>query len=82
MDILLNAEAVTSQHYLKSLRYLHDLIETHVRSLKALEVTTDSYGSLLTPVLLKKLPSELRLWFGRKIGEDCWSLDAIGGTET
>jgi len=77
MDILRNAEAVTSQYHLKSLCHLYDLIESHVRSLKALGVTSDSYGSLLITVLLNKLPQALRLLLSRKIGEDSWSLDAL-----
>ena len=77
MDALLNAEAVTSQHHLKSLRRLYDSMETHVRGLKALGVASDSYGSLLMSVLLNKLPQELRLLFSRKVGEGSWSLDTL-----
>ena len=36
-----------------------------------------SYGELLTSVLMNKLPQELRLLIGRKLGEDDWTLDAI-----
>ena len=77
MDILLNAEAVSSQHNLKGLRHLYDLIEAHVRSLKSLGVASDSYGSLLSSVLLSKLPQELRLVISRKTSEDDWSLTAL-----
>ena len=59
MDALLSTEAVTSAHNLKGLRHLHDTVESHIRSLKTLGVTSDSYGSLLSPVLLKKLPQDL-----------------------
>ena len=67
MDTLLSTEAVTSAHNLKGLRHLHDTVESHIRSLKTLGVTSDSYGSLLSPVLLKKLPQDLRLIISRKI---------------
>ena len=77
MDVLLNAEPVTSQHNLSGLRHLYDLIESHVRSLKSLGVTSESYGSLLSSVLLNKLPTELRLIVTRKVSEEEWSLDAI-----
>ena len=77
MDILLKVEAVTSQHNLKGLRQLYDNIESHVRSLKSLGVSPDSYGTLLTSVLLSKLPSELQLIASRKIDEHSWSLDAL-----
>jgi len=69
MDLLLNIEAVTSQHHLKGLRHLVDTVEIHVRGLKALDVTSESYGSLLMSVLLSKLPQELRLLLSRKVGE-------------
>ena len=58
MDILLNVEAVASQHDLKGLRHLYDLIESHVRALKSLGVSSDSYGALLSSVLLSKLPHD------------------------
>ena len=77
MDILLNVEAVTSQHNLKGLRYIYDLVESHVRSLKSLGVSPDSYGTLLSSVLLNKLPLEIWLIASRKVDEDRWSLDAL-----
>lgn len=55
MDILLNVEAVASQHDLRGLRHLYDLIESHVRALKS---PSDSYGALLSSVLLSKLPCD------------------------
>ena len=66
MDILLNVEAVTSQHNLKGLRHIYDLIESHVQSLKSLGVSPDSYGTLLLSVLLNKLPLEIQLIASRK----------------
>ena len=59
MDILLNLEAVTSSHDLRALRRLYDLTESHVQSLKSLGVDPSSYGSMLSLVLLNKLPSDL-----------------------
>ena len=70
-------ESVTSSHDLKALRKLHDLVESHVRSLSAIGVDPASYGSLLVPVLLNKLPSELQLIVSRKIPEGGWSLDPL-----
>ena len=51
MDLLLNIDPVTSQHNLKGLRHLYDTVESQVRSLKALGVSADSYGSILSSVL-------------------------------
>lgn len=77
MDILLNVEPVTSSHNIKGLRHLYDLVESHTRSLKSLGVTAESYGSLLSPVLLNKLPSEVRLIVSREVPENEWGLDKL-----
>ena len=77
MDILLNVDPVTSSNNLKGLRHLYDKIETQVRGLKSLGVSADSYGSLLSSVLLNKLPQELRLFLSRKVGDDDWKLDKL-----
>ena len=37
MDILMNADAVTSPHNVPALRHFHDVVESSVRSLKALQ---------------------------------------------
>ena len=61
MDLLLNIDPVTPQHNLKGLRHLYDTVESQVRSLKALGVSADSYGSILSSVFVNKLPEEIRL---------------------
>ena len=76
MDILLNLEPVTSSHNLRALRHLYDLTESHVRSLKSLGVES-SYGSMLSSVLLNKLPSDLRLIISGKVSESDWNLDSL-----
>ena len=77
MDMLLNIEAVTSQHNVIGLRRMYDRVESHIRGLRALGVSSDSYGSLLSSVLLKKLPHELRLLISRKVSDDEWNTDAL-----
>lgn len=44
----------------QQLRTFYDNCESNIRALETLGVETDSYGSLLIPILLKKLPEELR----------------------
>ena len=72
---LLGLDAVSSPHNLPVLRRLHDQVELHVHGLKSLGVTADSYGSLLLPVLMKRLPQELRLIISRKTSDDEWKMD-------
>ena len=44
----------------QQLRKFHDSCESNIRALETLGVQTDSYGSLLIQILLKKLPEQLR----------------------
>ena len=73
MDMLLNIESITSDCNLKGLRQLYYIVESHVRGLKSLGVSADSYRSLPSSVLLNKLPQELRLI----ISSDDWELDRL-----
>ena len=52
-------------------------IESHVWGLKSLGVALESYGSLLSSVLLNKLPQELQLIISQKTTDDSWSLDHL-----
>ena len=80
MDALLAVDSVSSQHNVKGLRRLYDQLETHIRGLQALGVESESYGSLLYSVLVKKLPSELQLLVGRQLSSDDWTLQALMNT--
>ena len=77
MDALVSVSAVTNDHDVNALRRLYDVIESNVRSLKGLEVPAESYGRLLVPVIMSKLPSELRLILGREMGDEDWNLEVI-----
>ena len=77
MDILMNLEAVSSQHDLKGLRHLYNLVESHTRGLASLGVPSSSYGALLSSVLITKLPQEFRLTVSREIKEGEWDLSAV-----
>lgn len=68
METLLGIEAVKSDKNLRGLRRLCDEVESHMRSLKALGVKSDSYGAMLAPILLTKLPPDVRLIVSRKTG--------------
>ena len=43
-----------------SLRSFHDTIENHIQGLSALGQSRDSYGALLVPIILGKLPVEIK----------------------
>ena len=48
IDDLINMAPVYSNNDLRGMRQLYDLVEVHVRGRKALEVPSESYGSLLS----------------------------------
>lgn len=77
MDQLLKVESVTSPRNIVGLRRLFDSIESHIRSLKSLGVKAESYSSLLSSVLLNKLPEEIQLLISRKVPEKDWGLTSL-----
>jgi len=60
-----------------SLRVVFDKIMVHVRGLEALEVTPEQYGSFLIPVIMAKLPNDIRLRIARETGRDSWKIDNV-----
>ena len=48
-----------------------------MRSLKSLGVSRESYGGLLSSILMNKLPQEFRLVITREMGDDDWQLDQL-----
>ena len=77
MDALLKFEDVSSSQNTRALRKLFDNISCHVRSLKSLGVEPDSYGGLLCPVLLSKIPQDLQLIVSPRVSESDWNLDLL-----
>ena len=68
MDILLLLDPVVSASA-RPLCHLYDHIEANILGLKSLGVDSKTYDSLLSPVLLNKLPQDIRLIASREISE-------------
>ena len=77
MEVLLGVDAVSSDANLKALRRLYDTVEAQVRGLKAMGVTAETYGGLLSSVMLSKVPLEIRLIISRAIGDGDRKLDGL-----
>ena len=77
MDNLLKLTVVSSVNDVKGIRQLYDKTEIHIRGLHALGVEAQQYGSLLVPVLLSKVPREIRLIISREFDTGNWSLDEL-----
>ena len=52
-------------------------IESHVRSLRSLDVDDDNYGSLLTLIIMERLPHPFKLTISRQAGDDTWDLTQL-----
>ena len=48
-----------------------------MRGLRALGVTADSYGGLLTSILMNKLPSEIQLIISQELTEEKWDVEKL-----
>ena len=60
-----------------SLRPVYDRIMVHVRGLETLGITSEQHGSLLIPVIVTKLPSDIRLRVARETGKKAWKIATI-----
>ena len=48
-----------------------------MRSLITLGIRTEHYGLLVIPIILEKLPDEIRLVINRKLGTNNWCIDDV-----
>ena len=58
MKALWNIPSATTD--VRKLREFYDSMEAYIRGLESLSITSDGYGPLLLPVLLERLPEEIR----------------------
>ncbi|XP_044172645.1 uncharacterized protein LOC114972132 [Acropora millepora] len=59
------------------LRFLYDKISVNIRGLEALGVKSEQYGSLLIPIIMAKLPDEIRIQVARNTSQDVWEIDSL-----
>ena len=55
-------------HTISSIQTFYDVTESYIRGLESLDRMESSYGALLVPVILKKLPEEIRKNIAREHG--------------
>ena len=61
----------------RTFRRLSDAIESHIHGLRTLGVPTESYGGILTFVLVNKLPSHIKLIINRALSAGQWELKEV-----
>ena len=76
MEELLKLPACTNDKP-SSLRYIFDKVNVHIRGLASMGVASKDYGSLLIPVIMTKLPSDLRLRIARETQQEVWNIDEL-----
>ena len=59
------ALSVVHQPTVKQLWEFYDKLQIHIRSLQSLGIEGETYGVILTPVVLSRLPTELRMEWAR-----------------
>ena len=73
MKALLNIEGHKNMKT-DELRELYDNFNVHIRGLEALGISSDKYGCLLIPVILKSMPEDINLIVARNTSRDIWDI--------
>ena len=77
MESLLKLPRVNFASDIKRVRMVYDQMEIKIRSLQALGIKAESYGSLLIPVVMEKIPEEFWLVISRKMKSDTWDVNEL-----
>ena len=76
MNALLDLARVHSSTSVKELRSLFDKITVNIRALRALGISSEQFGPMLSPVIMKTLPEDMKLEISRRLGGR-WKIDEI-----
>ena len=82
MEALTKIPKVASTSEVKRLRSLYDTVESHVRGLESMEISSEMYGCFLTPIIMQKLPEEFRIAISRNLESETWDLKEIPVLDT
>ena len=77
VESLLKLPAASTISDTKRLRAIYDRIESNVRSLKNIGIASETYGSFLGPVIMAKIPEELRITLTRELPSNDWKLEPM-----
>ncbi|XP_070537449.1 uncharacterized protein [Ptychodera flava] len=61
----------------EDLRQFYDTLESYIRGLESLGKVQDSYGDLLVPVIIDKIPGRIRTLITREHGDKEWRLQDL-----
>ena len=76
---LVNLTPVFNEDNVIRLRSFRDQVETHFRGLEALSVDKTTYSSIVVPVLMEKLPKQIRFNMVRSMGKSMldWTVEEL-----
>ena len=74
MERLENLPNISSDSNLTEIRKFYDEIESHVRCLDSFNVKSNSYSALLVPMIMGKLPPQLKLVVSCNLRSELWDL--------
>lgn len=77
MDSLLQLVPVKTGTEVRQLRAVYDKIEVNVRGLQSLGIKSDQYGCLLVPVIMSKVPDDIRLIILRQFSSENWTFEVL-----
>ena len=75
MQNLINLPSPTSD--IKELKDFYDGMENYIRGLESMGQSYESYGSLLVPIILNKIPESIKENLVRAHGSDHWTLPQL-----
>ena len=75
MQALLDIKSPNRQ--LENLRKFYDTLETHIRGVTSLGKAQESYGDLLIPIILGKLPNDVRKNQARDHPTPDWTINEL-----
>ena len=76
MDEMLNIPECVNDNA-SQLRLVYDKISLSIRGLESLGVSSNQYGSLLIPVIMSKLPHEIRVQVARNTALEVWDMSEL-----
>ena len=77
MDALVRIPRVENIAHVTKLRAIYDTLESGIRNLNDLKVSTSTYGSLLINIVFERIPEELKILISRNFKGETWTLDDL-----
>ena len=74
MEQLCKLKRLKSVSNVHDLRKLYDKVESFIRNLNSLGISSESFCPFLIPLLTDKLPTALRLFIAWKMSSEIWNL--------